>query len=100
MNKYSWPDPNSQSAFPIARPGYSFIGAVAFTTFVFALLGLIIPALLGLASTFFIIYFFRDPDRNVPDGGRLVVSPADGKVVAASTVENSTYYKETCRMFM
>ena len=97
MNKYSWPDPTSQSAYPIARPGYSFIGAAAFTTFVFALLELIIPALLGLATTFFIIYFFRDPDRTVPNGGGLVVSPADGKVVAAGTVENSTYYEGTCR---
>ncbi|MBW2608412.1 MAG: phosphatidylserine decarboxylase family protein [Deltaproteobacteria bacterium] len=96
MNKFSWPDPTNQSAFPIARPGYSFIGAAAFTTFVFALLGLIIPALLGLASTFFIIYFFRDPDRTVPNAGGLVVSPADGKVVAAGTVENSTYYDGKC----
>jgi len=96
MNKYTWPDPTSQSAFPIARPGYSFIGAAAFTTFVFALLGLIIPALLSLASTFFIIYFFRDPDRTVPNAGGLVVSPADGKVVAAGTVENSTYYDGKC----
>ncbi len=96
MNKFSWPDPNSQSAFPIARPGYSFIGAAAFTTFVFALLGLILPALLGLASTFFIIYFFRDPDRTVPNGVGLVVSPADGKVVVAGTVENSIYYEGTC----
>jgi len=96
MNKYSWPDPTSQSAFPIARPGYSFIGAAAFTTLVFALLGLIIPALLGLATTFFIIYFFRDPDRTVPNSGGLFVSPADGKIVAAGTVENSTYYEGTC----
>lgn len=96
MNKYFWPDPTSHSAFPIARPGYSFIGAAAFTTFVFALLGLIIPALLGLATTFFIIYFFRDPDRTVPNSGGLVVSPADGKVVAAGTVENSIYYEGTC----
>ncbi len=96
MKKYSWPDPASQSAFPIARPGYSFIGAAAFTTFVFALLELIIPALLGLAATFFIIYFFRDPDRTVPNGGGLVVSPADGKVVTVGTVENSTYYEGTC----
>ena len=96
MNKYSWPDPTSQSAFPIARPGYSFIGAAAFTTFVFALLELIIPALLGLATTFFIIYFFRDPDRTIPNNGGLFVSPADGKIVAAGTVENSTYYEGTC----
>jgi phosphatidylserine decarboxylase len=96
MNKFCWPDPISQSALPIARPGYSFIGAAAFTTFVFALLELVIPALIGLACTFFIIYFFRDPDRVVPNGSGLVVSPADGKVVAAGTVENSKYYNGTC----
>jgi len=96
MNKYSWPDPASQSAFPIASPGYAFIGVAAFTTFVFALLELIFPALLGLACTLFIIYFFRDPDRTVPNGAGFVVSPADGKVVAAGTVENSTYYEGTC----
>ena len=96
MKKYSWPDPTSQSALPIARPGFSFIGAAAFTTFVFALLGLIVPALLGLVLTFFIVYFFRDPDRVIPNRDGLVVSPADGKVVTAGMVENSTYYEGTC----
>jgi len=96
MKEYSWPDPASQSALPIARPGFSFIGAAAFTTFVFALLGLIVPALLGLVLTFFIVYFFRDPDRVIPNGDGLVVSPADGKIVIAGMVENSTYYEGTC----
>ena len=96
MKKYSWPDPRSQSAFPIARPGFSFIGAAAFTTFVFALLGLTFLALVGLVLTFFIVYFFRDPDRVIPTRDGLVVSPADGKVVLAGMVENSTYYEGTC----
>lgn len=36
-------------------------------------------ALLLLAG--FICYFFRNPDRSIPAGDGLVVSPADGKVV-------------------
>ncbi|NNL42730.1 MAG: phosphatidylserine decarboxylase family protein [Desulfobacterales bacterium] len=96
MEKYSWPDPVSQSALPIAKPGYSFIGAAAFTTFVFALLGLVVLALLGLVITFFIVYFFRDPDRVIQTRDGLVVSPADGKVVFAGMVENSTHYEGTC----
>ncbi len=31
--------------------------------------------------TFFCIWFFRDPHRNVPNGDKLIVSPADGVVV-------------------
>jgi phosphatidylserine decarboxylase len=38
----------------------------------------------------FCLYFFRDPDRTVPDGA-VAVSPADGRVVSVKTVEpNST----------
>ena len=32
----------------------------------------------------FVCYFFRNPDRRIPDAGNLIVSPADGKVVKIS----------------
>ena len=43
--------------------------------------GGVILALLAL----FCAYFFRDPERTVPEGAGLVVSPADGKILS---VEN------------
>ena len=67
----------------IDRAGYPFIA------------GALVPAAIAaaarrplIATSFaalggFLTYFFRDPDRNVPQDPDLVVSPADGKVMIA-----------------
>ncbi len=96
MNEFSRPDLPSQVAFPVARAGYPFIFASAFTTIVFALLGFTILASAGLAVTFFICYFFRNPDRVVPNHNGAVVSPADGRVITANTVDNSSFFEGKC----
>ena len=96
MNIYSRPDPPGNSAFPIAMPGYPIIFASAFTTLVFALLGFSILSLACLLFTFFSCYFFRDPDRSVPNAPKVVVSPADGKVIIADVLEESEFYEGRC----
>lgn len=96
MDKFSLSDPPSQDAFPIARAGYSFIFASAFITAVFALSELVILALIGLVVSFFICYFFRDPDRAIPNKKCAIVSPADGKVIAVGKVDNSPAFEGEC----
>lgn len=93
---FSYPDPSNQTAFPVAKPGYPFIFAAAFTTAVFALLDLTFLALLGLAATFFICYFFRDPDRITPKGDGIAVSPADGRVIVAETQSECPFMEGPC----
>lgn len=67
----------------IDRAGYPFIaGALAPAA------GLAAARRPGWASAFtllggFFAFFFRDPNRRVPQGGGLVVSPADGRVMIA-----------------
>ena len=67
----------------IDRAGYPFIAAALAPAVALAASrrrGLAIPfALLGG----FFAYFFRDPDRDVPQAPGLVVSPADGRVMIA-----------------
>jgi phosphatidylserine decarboxylase len=43
----------------------------------------VIPLLAGL----FFLWFFRDPERVIPDAPGLIVSPADGKVTEVSPVQ-------------
>ncbi len=97
MDTFCWSDSPSQTAFPVAKPGYPFIFASAFTTAVFALLGLTVLALIGLVATFFIVYFFRDPDRVTPDIPNVLISPADGKVIGIEEVNDSDYYDGACK---
>ena len=89
-------DPPQTSALPVANAGYPFIGAAAFCTFVFALLEIAWLAILGLIATFFITYFFRDPERFVPSPENAVVSPADGRVVQAEVVDQNPFIEGRC----
>lgn len=40
-----------------------------------------------------VIYFFRDPERDTPEGESLIISPADGKVVLIKEIEEDVYLK-------
>jgi phosphatidylserine decarboxylase len=45
-----------------------------------------LAALFGVVSLF-MLYFFRDPERRIPDRPDAVVSPADGRVLVAGSAE-------------
>ena len=92
MGKFIRSEAPSLTAFPVASAGYPFIFAAAFTTAVLALLGLTTLTLISLALTFAICGFFRDPDRIIPADQGVLVSPADGKVIAAGLVDSSPYF--------
>jgi phosphatidylserine decarboxylase len=72
---------------PIARQGWPFILPILGL----ASLGLALVPVGGwllLALTGFVAYFFRDPERLIPTDPGLLLSPADGKIVAVSPLHN------------
>lgn len=64
---------------PMHREGRKFVAIFAAVTLVLALVWQ--PLFwIGLGLTIWCYYFFRNPDRIVPQGDNLIISPADGIV--------------------
>ncbi|MGE4369092.1 MAG: phosphatidylserine decarboxylase [Burkholderiaceae bacterium] len=82
MNKPSYPHP------VIAREGWPFLAGIVAVS-------LLVTLWSGWASlpfwllSLFVLQFFRDPGRVAPDGERIVLSPADGRIVAVEEVEDT-----------
>jgi phosphatidylserine decarboxylase len=81
------------SSSPFAKEGYPFIAyAVGLTALLstascqFESMVLLIPALLSFLLTFFVLYFFRNPERKTPADPGAVIAPADGTVIVAERV--------------
>jgi len=72
----------------VAREGYPFIFPVLGVSILFLALGWKCIGTLLVLLGLFIIYFFRDPERVIPAGASLLVSPADGKIVGIKKADN------------
>jgi phosphatidylserine decarboxylase len=53
--------------------------------------------ILGIMLTMFTLWFFRDPDRNIPEKikihDNIILSPADGKVISIEEVTENVFLK-------
>lgn len=87
-----------------ARDGYSTIWVVSAFAILASIAGyflnhwlsyIIYTAMALLVG--FILYFFRDPDRELPDDDNLIIAPADGNIVLIKEVEEGIYLKAKAR---
>jgi len=72
------------SSYPhpiIAREGWPFIAIAAVIAIALTVAGIGFLAAVAWLALLFIVQFFRDPPRDVPQQPRVVLSPADGKVL-------------------
>jgi phosphatidylserine decarboxylase len=71
----------------IAHEGYPFIVFSLVVTVFVAFLGISWLAILFVFITLFIVWFFRNPERFFQDEEKVIISPADGKVIKIEDVD-------------
>lgn len=90
MNKYPHPI--------IAREGWPFlIGSIAIALLLSAVAGGVIE-LLSWVVVLFVLQFFRDPAREVPQDAGAVLSPADGRIVAVERTNDPYVQREAIKV--
>mgnify|MGYP005634273035 FL=1 len=63
----------------IHKEGWKF-ATIFFLTSLLLLMVWLPFAIIGFLLTFFVVWFFRDPDRKTPNIKNKIISPADGKI--------------------
>src|SRR5687768_8371259 len=74
----------------IVKDAFRFLIPLGIATALAFWLELTIPAIVLLVLTAFVAFFFRNPPRNIPADPKLIVSPADGRVVKVEHVGSVT----------
>jgi len=79
--------------FPIAIEGFPFIIPMGGAAAVSAWVGLVY-LFIGLSIlTLFAIYFFRNPKRKIPPSDKVVLSPADGRVLRVDRCQEGRFLR-------
>ena len=81
---------------PIAREGFVFVVPLLVITVLMFLISFYwATAIFGLGFLF-VTWFFRDPERRIPNEPNVIVSPADGKITEIVT-ENEPINGKLCK---
>jgi len=79
---------------PVAAEGWPFILPLALAAVLLLLFGWKITGIVTLVLAVFVLSFFRDPERAIPQEKNIVVSPADGRVIVVKDVFEPDYLKQ------
>lgn len=78
---------------PIAREGYPFILAATVLAVIAWFITPWLEVFFGPLAVF-VVAFFRDPERVVPEDENSIVSPADGRVIKVETLRDDRFLKK------
>lgn len=78
----------------LASEGYPYIIFFAIVTVIAFFIAGIWLALLPFVLTIFMLFFFRDPERKIPEGKGIFLSPADGKIILIQDIREDKFLKD------
>ena len=78
---------NNQNRPILAKEGWPFIAIAVFLAIVVSAINGWLGLIFVLIAIF-VVQFFRDPTRQAPQGDKLVLSPADGRIVFVDEVDD------------
>jgi phosphatidylserine decarboxylase len=81
----------------LVSDAYKFVIPLLFAGILLILLHFPYAAVLFFVVAAFVCYFFRNPERQIPQGENLIISPADGKVVK---IKQSADGEQTISIFL
>ena len=93
MDNSKWP---AHFFLPVAQPGLIFILITILFTGMLFYFDWSIPAWIFVGISGFVCWFFRDPDRDIPQDTNALISPADGKVIIIENLKKCEYLSEPC----
>jgi phosphatidylserine decarboxylase len=82
----------------IAREGWPFLAIAAAIAIVLTGLGWGVLAFFAWVAFAFILQFFRDPPRTIPQGPLSVLSPADGRIVLVETTRDPYLLRDALKI--
>ena len=82
----------------IAREGWPFLGIAVVVSFGISFFSGWAWSLPFWAIALFVLQFFRDPPREIPDDPQAVLSPADGRIVAVEKARDPYLEREALKV--
>ena len=82
----------------IAREGWPFLAGSVIVAVLLSVFGGLILSTLAWIIALFVLQFFRDPAREIPQDAGAVLSPADGRIVAVERVNDPYVQREAIKV--
>ncbi len=82
---------------PVASEGFVYILGLSLLAWLAAVLGLTVLSIILILLAIFNIFFFRDPERKIPDDNSAYLSPADGVIIFVEDCYEPDFFDESAQ---